>query len=121
MSKVRELFGYSTELAAHDWTETIGQQACPFLSRKCLKNRKSEADVAIGTCTVTHGGQPIVICPHRFLERQIIFTDCLPLLRHEAGNELHIVSEVGIPGETVDYFLVSARRSIFCSQLFLWL
>ena len=42
MSKVRELFGYSTELVAHDWTETIGQQACPFLSRKCLKKQRDK-------------------------------------------------------------------------------
>ncbi|MGV2391062.1 MAG UNVERIFIED_CONTAM: hypothetical protein LVR29_31535 [Microcystis novacekii LVE1205-3] len=28
---------------------------------------------------------------------------------HEPGNELHIVSEVSIPGGSVDYFLVSAK------------
>jgi hypothetical protein len=31
------------------------------------------------------------------------------LTTHEPGNELHIVSEVSIPGGSVDYFLVSGR------------
>ena len=87
----------------------MATQHCPFLGRKCLKNRKSEPDVAIGTCAVTHSDKDVVICPSRFLERQVIFTDCLPLIRHEPGNELHIIPEVGIPGGTVDYFLATTR------------
>jgi hypothetical protein len=44
------------------------------------------------------------------LERKQVFTDCLQLLSlHEPGNELHVVSEVSVPGGSVDYFLVSAR------------
>lgn len=40
-----------------------------------------------------------------------MFVDCLHLLtNHEPGNELHIVSEVAIPGGSVDFFLVSARN-----------
>jgi hypothetical protein len=40
-----------------------------------------------------------------------VFTDCIHLLHsHEPGNELHIVSEVGIPGGSVDYVLISARN-----------
>ena len=54
--------------------------------------------------------EPIIICPTRLIERRQIFTDCLHLLTtHEPGNELHIVSEVSIPGGSVDYFVVSAR------------
>jgi hypothetical protein len=46
----------------------------------------------------------------RFLDGGQVFTDTLHLLtNHEPGNELHIVSEVAIPGGSVDYFLVSAR------------
>jgi hypothetical protein len=54
--------------------------------------------------------EPIIICPTRLLERRQVFTDCLHLLTiHEPGNELHIVSEISIPGGSVDYFLVSAK------------
>jgi hypothetical protein len=57
------------------------------------------------------GEEPIIICPTRLLERRQIFTDCFHLLiTHEPGNELHIVSEVSIPGGSVDYFLVSAKN-----------
>jgi len=66
----------------------------------------------IGTCTVNYGkeNRPIIICPHRLLERRQIFTDCIHLLTlHEPGNEFHIVP-VSIPGGSVDYFLASAHR-----------
>lgn len=32
------------------------------------------------------------------------------LTTHEPGNELHIVPEVSVPGGSVDYFLVSAKK-----------
>jgi len=54
----------------------------------------------------------IIICPHRLLEKRRLFMDCLHLLTlHEPGNDLHIISEVGIPGGSVDYFLVSVRNN----------
>jgi hypothetical protein len=44
------------------------------------------------------------------LERSQVFFDCIHLLTlHEPGNELHIVSQIPIPGGSVDYFLVSAQ------------
>lgn len=111
MSKVVELYGNSTA-SQIAWDEIVSQQHCPFINRKCIKVRKSAAENTIGTCTVLYGKQPqpIMICPHRLLERRQIFIDCLHLLTlHEPGNELHIVSEVSIPGGSVDYFLVSRK------------
>jgi hypothetical protein len=53
----------------------------------------------------------VLICPTRLIDRRQIFIDCLHLLMtHEPGNELHIVSEVTVPGGSVDYFLVSVRQ-----------
>jgi len=106
MSKVIELFGISTQI--------ITDQLCPYLNRKCLKIRKSSPEISIGTCSVFYGKDhnPIIICPYRLLERRQIFVDCLHLLSlHEPGNELHVVSEIAIPGGSVDYFLVSARNA----------
>ena len=107
---IYELYGKS--IACHDvnWQELVNKQICPFLQRACLKNRKSAPEQTIGTCAVTYGrnSKPIIICPHRLLERKQIFMDCLHLLTmHEPGNELHIVSEINIPGGNVDYFLLS--------------
>jgi hypothetical protein len=112
MSKVTELFGLSTSVK-QDWKRVVEKRWCPFLDRLCLKNRKSIPETLIGTCTVNYGKEkrPIIICPHRLLERRQIFTDCIHLLTlHEPGNEFHIVPEVSIPGGSVDYFLASVHR-----------
>lgn len=112
MNNIVELFGSPTADADLDWPHIVATQACPYTNRRCYKVRKSDPDVSIGTCTLLYGraSQPLIICPARLLERRQIFTDCLHLLTtHEPGNELHIVSEVAIPGGNVDYFLVSAK------------
>jgi hypothetical protein len=112
MTRVAELYGLPTTSLA-DWKAISAGQECPFLDgRKCLKNRKSSPDISIGTCTMRYGRspQPIVICPFRLLEKGQIFTDCIHLLGlHEPGNELRIVSELAVPGGSIDYCLVSVR------------
>ena len=114
MNKVVELFGRNTRKKGAKWLKIIPAQGCPFLGKRCYKVRKSDPDISIGSCTVLYGAanaEPIIICPTRLIERGQIFTDCLHLLTtHEPGNELHVVSEVTVPGGSVDYFLVSAKR-----------
>lgn len=112
MSKVVELFGQSVAKSGVNWQEVVTGQQCVYLNKKCYKIRKSDPATAIGSCTVLYGRElePVIICPTRLIERRQIFTDCFHLLTtHEPGNELHIVSEVSIPGGSVDYFLVSAK------------
>jgi Restriction endonuclease NotI len=112
MSKVVELFGQSVAKSGVNWQEVVTGQQCVYANKKCYKIRKSDPDTAIGSCTVLYGRElePVIICPTRLIERRQIFTDCFHLLTtHEPGNELHIVSEVSIPGGSVDYFLVSAK------------
>jgi hypothetical protein len=112
-NKIAELFGIEAGRDV-DWQDTATRQWWPYLARKCVKTHKSQPGISIGTCTVQYGKrrpETIVICPHRFLDRGQVFQDCTHLLTlHEPGNELHVVSEVTIPGGSVDYFLVSARR-----------
>ena len=112
MSQVIELFGTSTARTDEDWKQIV-QQQCPYLGKTCIKVRKSQPEISIGTCSVLYGQakRPILICPFRLLERRQIFTDCLHLLStHEPGNELHIVPEVSVPGGSVDYFLASVSE-----------
>lgn len=112
MSKVIELFGISKTRVDVDWQTVVTSQQCPYLQKRCIKVRKSQPEISIGTCAVMSGKSPtpIIICPHRLIERKQIFTDCLHLLTtHEPGNELHIISEVSLPGGSVDYFLISSR------------
>lgn len=110
MSRIKELFTVSVEKKDIDWVALLQYQRCNYSQKKCFKVRKSQADISIGTCIVEYGrdNRNIIICPYRLLERKQIFVDCLHLLTlHAPGNELHIVSEVSIPGGSVDYFLVS--------------
>ena len=111
MSTVVELFGHSAK-EKDDWKKIVKEQHCPFLGKMCYKVRKSDPTIAIGSCTVLYGRppEPIIICPTRLIDRRQIFADCLHLLTsHEPGNELHIVSEISVPGGSVDYLLVSLR------------
>lgn len=110
MSKVTEFFTHSTKIKDVNWLDVIHNQYCKYIGKRCIKNRKSQPEVSIGTCTVNYGKveKNIIICPFRLLERKQIFMDCIHLLiGHEPGNELHIIPEVSIPGGSVDYFLVS--------------
>ncbi len=109
---IYELYGKSVVCDDLNWQAIVNEQVCPFLQRTCLKNRKSAPEQTIGTCTVSYGrdSKTMIICPYRLLERKQIFTDCLHLLTtHEPGNELHVVSEISIPGGNVDYFLLSVH------------
>ena len=113
MNDVVELFGHPTsDVAGVQWAAVVRDRRCPFVDRTCIKTRKSDPSVSIGTCSVRHGkeNRPVVICPLRLLQRGSVFVDCLHLLsRHEPGNEIHVVSEISVPGGSIDYVLVSAR------------
>ncbi len=112
-SKIRELFGLSTQSEQKvDWKKIVQHQHCPYLDRTCLKNRKSRPEIAIGTCSVSYGkeNRDVIICPHRLLERRQIFSDCIHLLTlHQPGNQFHIVPELTVPGGSIDYCLASVR------------
>lgn len=111
-NKIVELFGRTTTDTHTDWETVVAEQYCIFSNKRCYKIRKSDPTIAIGTCSVLYGHplEPVIICPNRFIEHGQIFIDALHLLTtHEPGNELHLVSEVAIPGGSVDYFLVSVK------------
>lgn len=113
-SKVLELFGISTKSDDAEWEGIVAEQHCPYLKKKCVKTRKSQPEISIGTCSVNYGvkdSKGVIICPHRFPERNQVFMDCLHLLTlHEPGNELHKIPEVSIPGGNVDYVVASVRN-----------
>jgi len=109
-TKLSELFTISTTAEGQNWEAIVTQQQCTFLNKKCIKSRKSQPEISIGTCIVKYGKNDVVICPHRLLENRKIFIDCIHLLTlHEPGNELHVISEVSIPGGSIDYILVSTK------------
>jgi hypothetical protein len=109
MNTPLEFYGYNI-LSRQDWQRVLTVQECPFLQRKCIKQRKSDSQQSIGACIVRYQKQPLIICPHRFLERQQIFIDAIALLNTQPGN-FSIVAELEMPGGSVDYFLVAQQES----------
>lgn len=86
----------------------LQREECPFLHRRCIKQRKSDNKQTIGACIVGYKNQSsLVICPHRFLQSHTIFLDCISLL--EAKGRYFVVPEIAIPGGSVDYFLLVKR------------
>jgi hypothetical protein len=113
MHKIVELFGVNTSLKDIDWEKIIREQICPYSNKRCYKIRKSQPNVSIGTCTVLYGVEnlPIIICPNRLLQNRKVFMDCIHLLQlHQPGNDIHIVSEISVPGGNVDYVIASIRN-----------
>ena len=98
-----EFYGQSVEQDA-DWQEILSHEHCPFLNAKCVKVRKSDATQSIGACIVSYSNRPLIICPFR-LQQSAVFLNTVPLVQH--GTEFYIISQIGMPGGTVDYFLVS--------------
>lgn len=110
MNGITELFGLNCKMLGAGLRQTLKEQRCPFTGGKCIKTRKSQPKVAIGTCTVSYQDKDVVICPFRLVEKRQIFMDCIHLLTlHEPGNLLYVIPEVAIPGGNVDYFLVSVK------------
>jgi hypothetical protein len=85
----------------------LAREECPFLGRKCVKIRKSNPNETIGACSIAFQDGPLVICPHRFLQRKQIFLDAVYLL--QSNLEYFIVPEISMPGGNIDYFLVGMR------------
>jgi hypothetical protein len=112
MYKVVELFGNNTNNKNIDWKNIVSKQWCPYSNKPCYKIRKSQPDIAIGTCTVRYGtnNQSIIICPNRLLQNRKVFIDCIHLLHlHQPGNDIHVVPELSIPGGSVDYVIASVK------------
>ena len=111
MNKIVELFGLDCRHPLPALEDVLKNQRCPFTGAKCVKTRKSQPTVAIGTCTLSYQGNDVVICPFRLLDKNQVLMDCLHLLSsHEPGNRIHLIPEIKIPGGNVDYVLVSARN-----------
>ncbi len=100
-----EFYGYSTS-SERDWQTILKEQKCPFIQRKCIKQRKSDSQQTIGACIVGYQDKPLIICPKRFLDRQQIFVDATALLS-TTNAQFFLVPEMDMPGGKIDYFLVA--------------
>lgn len=91
--------------SAHDFIPVFQLQECPFIGKRCIKQRKSDPHQTIGACTVRYQIEPLMICPLRFVQGNQIFRDCIQLLKPDL--QYFVVPEVAMPGGSIDYFLVA--------------
>lgn len=116
MNKVNQMFGlYTNAKKFPDLKMVLKEQICPYMGRKCYKTRKSDPDIAIGTCSLCFNkvGQPILICPEPLTQGGRIFTDCIPFVANSiAGSDLYLVPEVTIDVGRIDYMLVTAKNGV---------
>lgn len=114
MYKVNQMFGlYTNADEFPDLTEVLKTQICPYTKKPCYKTRKSDADTAIGTCSLCFKKleQPIMICPEPLTKGNKIFTDCISFISNSiAGSDLYLIPEVVIHVGRIDYMLVAARK-----------
>jgi hypothetical protein len=103
-----EFYGVRVDKST-DWAKVLQFQFCPFLNKKCVKQRKSNPEQTIGACTIGFkAGMPLIICPHRFLQHNKIFVDAVPLL--SKGEKYFVVPEISMPGGNIDYFVVAESK-----------
>ncbi len=69
-----EIFGYPTDNFNEKSNFAFKNYFCRFLNAICDKQSRI-IPYPMGICSVNHGDKKAIICPHRFLESNIIFTD----------------------------------------------
>ena len=104
-----ELFGhpYSSFKEDSGARADMENQRCPFMDDECMKFRKSEPDVKIGTCSLGMKNNntfvPSVVCPRR-IEVPSIFRAVKQIVFGDAPTSL--IREVNMGIGSFDYVLV---------------
>lgn len=103
-----EIFGYYFDNVLSLHKESLDKQYCHYICDTCKKPRKSEPKIKVGICSVGYKGgflenfEPIIICPHRFLESSVFKT--VENLYLKDWENIKWISEVGIGvGGNIDY------------------
>ena len=78
MSKLKanpnEVFCFPLENHSKQAEKNIKKQFCKFLNEKCDKQSRT-ISYPMGVCSVNHSNFKPIICPHRFLENNIVFKE----------------------------------------------
>lgn len=69
-----EIFGYPISAINNDSNNAREQYYCRFLNKKCDKQSRT-IQYPMGVSSITHSKFNPIICPHRFLEDNIVFVD----------------------------------------------
>jgi hypothetical protein len=110
-----EIFGISTENKTNNISNNY---FCRFLNSQCDKQSRI-LNYPLGICSVNHNVGKAIVCPHRFLENNIVFTN---IAKDAFGNTSNVIlfSEVKLGNVgSFDFILVkhkpiSSKIEDFC-------
>ena len=71
MKNLNEVFSYPVTNETETAKNAIKSHYCRFLERKCDKQSRV-IDYPMGVCSVNYSNCKPIICPHRFLEDNIV-------------------------------------------------
>jgi hypothetical protein len=57
-----EVFGYGLDDFSPEAVKARADRSCPFLKGRCRKDNEGKT----GTCSIRHGDEVVITCPHRF-------------------------------------------------------
>ena len=91
------------------------QALCPFNNNgpKCTKDKKADP---LGVCSMYHNGKPVIICPIRFREKQMIYYDASrfffePNIAWTPLKEIRLKDKAGRAAGNIDIVLAAHDRN----------
>ena len=70
--RIAEIFGYDVDNQTEEAWNSRRAKRCPFRGDRCTKSSKTDP---LGVCSLSDGREAASLCPVRFIERDVIFTD----------------------------------------------
>jgi len=103
-----EIFTYPVESKTTEARKSVQKYYCRFLESKCDKQSRT-IKYPMGVCSVNHSGTKPIICPHRFLENNLVFKNASNAAFGDTNNVL-LFSEVKISNVgSFDFVLVKHK------------
>lgn len=103
-----EIFTYPVESKSTEAKNAVKKYYCRFLGSKCDKQSRT-IKYPMGVCSVNHSGTKPIICPHRFLENNLVFKNACNAAFGSTNNVL-LFSEVKINNVgSFDFVLVNHK------------
>ena len=72
MNTPNEIFTYPINNETTEAQNSVNNYECRFIGKTCDKQSRT-INYPMGVCSVNHGKNKPIICPHRFLEDNIVF------------------------------------------------
>jgi len=112
MSKINanpnEVFSYPVEKQTKQAVQNNKKHFCRFLNEKCDKQSRT-IPYPMGVCSVNHSYNKPIICPHRFLENNLVFNEIAKNAFGSVNNVL-LFSEVKLNNiGSFDFVLVKHK------------